>query len=113
MSSPILKLVVQRIAMGVVLLFAVSILIFVGTQILPGDVAQSILGQSATPQSLANLRAQLGLDQPAYVRYFTWLGGVLTLESAPGSGTAVFIRIPLAADAEGDTDGETPDLSRR
>src|SRR5688572_8120595 len=52
MSSPILKLVVQRIAMGVVLLFAVSILIFVGTQILPGDVAQSILGQSATPQSL-------------------------------------------------------------
>jgi two-component system CheB/CheR fusion protein len=41
------------------------------------------------------------------------LGGVLTLESAPGSGTAVFIRIPLAADAEGDTDGETPDLSRR
>ena len=78
MSSPILKLVVQRIALGIVLLFAVSVLIFVGTQILPGDVAQSILGQSATPQSLANLREQLGLDQPSYIRYFTWLGGVLT-----------------------------------
>jgi signal transduction histidine kinase len=41
------------------------------------------------------------------------LGGVLTLESAPGSGTAVFIRIPLPVDVEGATDGETPDLSRR
>jgi signal transduction histidine kinase len=41
------------------------------------------------------------------------LDGVLTLESVPGSGTAVFIRIPLPVDAEGDTDGETPDLSRR
>ena len=78
MSSPILKLVVQRIALGIVLLLAVSMLIFLGTEILPGDVAQSILGQSATPQSLANLREQLGLDQPSYIRYFTWLGGVLT-----------------------------------
>ena len=49
MSSPILKLVVQRIALGIVLLLAVSVLIFLGTEILPGDVAQSILGQSATP----------------------------------------------------------------
>jgi peptide/nickel transport system permease protein len=78
MGSPLLKLVAQRIALGVLLLFAVSILIFAGTQILPGDVAQSILGQSATPESLANLRAELGLNNPAYVRYFRWLGGVLT-----------------------------------
>jgi peptide/nickel transport system permease protein len=78
MGSPLLKLIAQRIALGVVLLFAVSVLIFAGTQILPGDVAQSILGQSATPESLANLRAELGLNDPAYVRYFRWLGGVLT-----------------------------------
>jgi peptide/nickel transport system permease protein len=78
MSFPILKLIAQRIALGIVLLFAVSILIFVGTQILPGDVAQSILGQAATPQALANLRDQLGLNDPAYIRYFRWLGGVLT-----------------------------------
>jgi len=76
--SSILKLVAQRIALGILLLFAVSILIFVGTQILPGDVAQSILGQAATPQALANLREQLGLNDPAYIRYFRWLGGVLT-----------------------------------
>ncbi|RWC31778.1 ABC transporter permease [Mesorhizobium sp.] len=88
MSSPILKLVAQRIALGIVLLLAVSVLIFAGTQILPGDVAQAILGQSATPESLANLREQLGLNDPAYIRYFHWLGGVLTgnLGTAMSSG---------------------------
>lgn len=88
MSSPILKLVAQRIVLGVVLLLAVSVLIFAGTQILPGDVAQSILGQSATPESLANLREALGLNDPAYVRYFNWLGGILAgdLGTALSSG---------------------------
>jgi peptide/nickel transport system permease protein len=75
---PILKLVVQRIALGLLLLWAVSLLIFLGTEALPGDVAQAILGQSATPEALANLRESLGLNQPAYVRYFQWLGGILT-----------------------------------
>lgn len=70
-------MVAQRFALGLLLLFAASVLIFVGTQILPGDVAQSILGQSATPQTLANLREQLGLNEPALTRYFTWLFGVL------------------------------------
>ncbi len=74
---PVVKLVAQRIALGVLLLFATSILIFVGTLILPGDVAQAILGQSATPQSLANLREEMGLNDPAWLRYFQWLGGVL------------------------------------
>ena len=88
MSSPILKLIAQRVALGIVLLLAVSVLIFAGTQILPGDVAQAILGQSATPESLANLREQLGLNDPAYIRYFRWLGGVLTgdLGTAMSSG---------------------------
>ncbi|OBQ67550.1 MULTISPECIES: ABC transporter permease [Mesorhizobium] len=88
MSSPILKLIAQRIALGILLLLAISVLIFAGTQILPGDVAQAILGQSATPESLANLREQLGLNDPAYVRYFHWLGGVLTgdLGTAMSSG---------------------------
>lgn len=77
MPFPLLRMVAQRLALGVLLLVAVSVLIFIGTQILPGDVAQAILGQSATEQNLANLRRELGLDQPAYVRYFDWLGGVL------------------------------------
>ncbi len=72
-----LKLVAQRLALGLLLMLLVSILIFAGTIILPGDVAQSILGQSATPEALANLREELGLNEPAMSRYFSWLGGVL------------------------------------
>lgn len=76
-GHPVVRLVAHRIAMGLLLLFAASLLIFVGTQILPGDVAQSILGQSATPQALANLRAELGLNEPAVSRYLSWLLGAL------------------------------------
>ncbi len=92
MSSPVVKLVAQRIALGLLLLLAVSVLIFAGTQILPGDVAQSILGQSATPEALANLRAELGLNDPAYVRYFHWLGGIVTGDL----GTALSSRQDIA-----------------
>ncbi|MDR6266191.1 MULTISPECIES: ABC transporter permease [Rhodobacterales] len=70
---PILKLLVQRIALSLLLLLAASAMIFIGTQILPGDVAQSILGQSATPEALANLRTELGLNDPPITRYFNWL----------------------------------------
>jgi peptide/nickel transport system permease protein len=73
----IIKLVAQRVALGLLLLLAVSVVIFAGTQILPGDVAQSILGQSATPQALENLRRELGLNEPAYIRYFRWLAGIV------------------------------------
>ncbi|MCK8463372.1 ABC transporter permease [Aliiroseovarius sp. S1339] len=73
----LLKLLVQRIALGLLLLLTVSGLIFWGTNILPGDVAQSILGQSATPEALANIREELGLNEPALSRYFDWLGGLV------------------------------------
>ncbi|WP_417677145.1 ABC transporter permease [Pseudodonghicola sp.] len=72
-----LKLVAQRVALSLLLLLLVSALIFVGTNLLPGDVAQSILGQSATPEALANLRRDLGLNDPALTRYVSWLGGAL------------------------------------
>jgi peptide/nickel transport system permease protein len=74
---PILKLITQRVALGLMLLFAASILIFGGTMMLPGDVAQQILGQSATPENLANLRESMGLNDPPVARYFQWLGGFL------------------------------------
>lgn len=77
-GGPIARLIAQRVALGILLLLAVSALIFAGTQVLPGDVAQTILGQAATPQALANLREEMGLNDPAVVRYFRWLGGVLT-----------------------------------
>ncbi len=75
---PVLILVTQRVALGLLLLLAVSVVIFAGTEALPGDVAQAILGQSATPEALANLRESLGLNQPPLTRYFNWIGGVLT-----------------------------------
>jgi peptide/nickel transport system permease protein len=74
---PILTLVVQRLALGLLLLVACSAVIFLGVEALPGDTAQAILGQSATPLALENLRAELGLDQPPLTRYFGWLGGIL------------------------------------
>ncbi|MEY4882367.1 MAG: hypothetical protein RIS34_221 [Pseudomonadota bacterium] len=71
------KLIVTRLGLGVLTLLAVSGLIFVCTQILPGDVASAVLGQGATVETLAAFRKELGLDQPAYVRYFTWLWGAV------------------------------------
>ena len=59
---PILKLVVQRVALGLLLLLACSAVIFLGVEALPGDTAQAILGQSATPEALANLREKMGLN---------------------------------------------------
>jgi peptide/nickel transport system permease protein len=73
-----MQMVLQRIAIGFGTLIVVSIIVFVATSILPGDVAQIILGQSATPETLAALRAELGMDQPGYVRYFLWLGNMAT-----------------------------------
>ena len=74
---PVLKLVVQRLALGLVLLLAVSAVIFLGIEALPGDTAQAILGQAATEVSLANLREKLGLNEPALTRYFVWLWAAL------------------------------------
>lgn len=72
-----LSLILRRLALGVVTLWLVSVVIFTGTEILPGDVAQTILGRSATPESLEALREQLGLNQPAIQRYGDWLTGLL------------------------------------
>jgi peptide/nickel transport system permease protein len=70
-------MIAQRIALGILLLIAVSVLIFAGTQILPGDVATAMLGQQATPEAVANIREELGLNRPAVVRYLDWLWGAV------------------------------------
>jgi peptide/nickel transport system permease protein len=71
------KLIFNRLLLGVLTLFAVSVLIFVCTEILPGDVASAVLGQGATPEALVVFRKELGLDIPAYLRYWNWLIGAL------------------------------------
>lgn len=69
-----LRLVARRLALGLMTLVVVSVLVFAGTEILPGDVATSVLGQSATPEAVAAIRRSLQLDDPAILRYLRWLG---------------------------------------
>lgn len=70
-------LVMRRLALGLVTLLVVSILIFFAVELLPGDIAEAVLGQGATEETVAAMRKQLGLDQPAPIRYLQWLGGAV------------------------------------
>ena len=72
-----LRLVVARVFTAALTLLLVSAVIFAMVEVLPGDVASRILGRSATPESLAVLRAQLNLEAPALVRYLGWLGDMV------------------------------------
>ncbi|ATZ96528.1 ABC transporter permease [Dickeya fangzhongdai] len=74
---PLLTLILRRLLAGVAMIAVVSALIFAGIQLLPGNAATAILGQTATPEAVRALNAQLGLDQPAVSRYLGWLWGVL------------------------------------
>jgi peptide/nickel transport system permease protein len=69
--------IVKRLALIIVSLFVASIIIFLITEIIPGDVAQMILGRNVTPEALAALRERLGLMNPPYTRYLQWISGVL------------------------------------
>ena len=86
------RLIVRRIGLSVVLLLGVSVVVFAGTEFLPGDVAQMVLGQGATPAALAGLRETLHLDQPAWLRYLHWLLGLVS--GNPGSRWSTACRSP-------------------
>jgi peptide/nickel transport system permease protein len=73
----VLLAVLRRLASTFASLVAASVLVFAVVNILPGDVALVILGTNATPESVATLRQQLGLDQPGWLRYLAWVGGIL------------------------------------
>lgn len=73
----ILKMVAQRLALGLLTLFIVSIIIFAAVELLPGDFVEAVLGQAGTPEAVEAFRRQLGLDQPAHLRYFAWLGDIM------------------------------------
>lgn len=70
-------LIAKRVAFGFVTIIVISVLIAIGIEALPGDLAQAILGQAATPENVAAFRKELGLDQPLLQRYLTWLGNFL------------------------------------
>lgn len=73
----ILIMVAQRFTLGLLTLFAVSLIIFLGVELLPGDIAQALLGQGATEETVAAFRRELGLNLPPHERYIAWLGGIL------------------------------------
>jgi peptide/nickel transport system permease protein len=72
------RLILRRLALGLLTLWLVSLLVFAATLALPGDAAQAILGREATPERLEALRDQLNLDEPVVSQYIQWLGGILT-----------------------------------
>ena len=73
----IIQLLLQRIATAFLILLIVSAVVFTISNLLPGDAAQEMLGQSATPEAVAELREAYGLNEPPITRYFKWLGGLL------------------------------------
>lgn len=74
---PLIRTILQRIALGGVALFAVSVVVFSALEFLPGDFATSVLGRNATPETVEAFRDELGLNLPPAERYLGWIGGVL------------------------------------
>jgi peptide/nickel transport system permease protein len=93
MNSVIGRLFLSRLIAAVATLWFVATAVFVITSLLPGDVAQQLLGQSATPETLAGLRKVLGLDVPPLQRYFHWLGKLI----AGDLGNSLVTGMPVAS----------------
>ena len=87
-----LTYITRRLATLLLTLVAASAVVFVVLEVLPGDVAQVMLGTEARTDTLAALRSELGLDRPAAARYFSWLAGLVSGEM----GTSYTYRVPVA-----------------
>jgi peptide/nickel transport system permease protein len=97
--NAIVATVLKRLGLGVVTLFVVSIIISLAIEMLPGDFAKSMLGQAATPETLAAFRKDIGLDRPLIVRYLDWISGVVRGDfghSLAGAGSLGGSRRPVA-----------------
>ena len=90
-----LKFIVRRLVLSIPILLLVSIMVFGLIHLIPGDPARVILGQEATPEAVAELRHELGLDKPLVIQYLTWLGNVLhgDLGKSLADGTPVIDQI--------------------
>ncbi|BCY13978.1 ABC transporter permease [Actinoplanes sp. L3-i22] len=74
----VIRMVLTRLGWALVTILLSAVLVFVAIQSLPGDAATQILGQNATPEAVATLRAQLGLEQPPVQRFLSWFGNAVT-----------------------------------
>ncbi len=88
--SGLLKIIIQRLFLGIITLLVVSVIIFTAVNLLPGDFAQAILGQGATEEAVTAIREQLGLDQHPVARYFQWLGAALQGDLGTPMSQALF-----------------------
>jgi len=71
------RFVLRRIGLALITLFLLSVLVFIGTQLLPGDVGRRILGPFATQEAVDALNARLGTDRPLLVQYWDWITSAL------------------------------------
>lgn len=94
MNTTILRMVAGRFVSGLGSLLAVSVVVFAITAVLPGDAAEEKLGQDATPEAVAALRKEMGLDRSAVTRYFDWLGGIVTGD--PGASVVTGMEVSEA-----------------
>jgi peptide/nickel transport system permease protein len=74
---PLLRTVLQRLALGLLTLWVVSLIVFAMVEMLPGNFAQAVLGQSATPEVIENFNKRAGLDRPVLERYAEWMAGAV------------------------------------
>ena len=77
MDRQVVSLVLGRLGLALVTILIVSFVVFAATAMLPGDVAQILLGQAATEEAVAGLRAAMHLDDPAILRFLRWLAGLV------------------------------------
>ena len=85
-------IVLKRLGLGLLTLLVISVLIFGAVELLPGDIAQAVLGQGATEENLAAMREEMGLNRPAVVRYFEWLRGAVVGDF----GSSLITKTPVA-----------------
>jgi peptide/nickel transport system permease protein len=76
--SPLASMILKRIGLGALTLALVSGIVFFAVYLLPGDLAEELLGQARTPEAVENIRRDLGLDRPPGERYVAWISGVLS-----------------------------------
>lgn len=78
MHGVLVRFFARRLGLSLLTLWLLSIVVFLGCQVLPGDPARAILGPLADPRAVASLNQRLGADRPPVVIYMSWIGGILT-----------------------------------
>jgi peptide/nickel transport system permease protein len=87
-----LRFIVKRIGLSILTMFLVSVIVFIMTSIMPGDIAKQILGRDATPEAFEIWNKEKGFDKPLVVQYGRWIGGVMTGDL----GTSLQYEMPVS-----------------